>query len=87
MKDYGKQRSTEKPDEMIIDEFSVWIHSDIHEISEPGMHDMEGFTGYEFNMVQYDKTEFNILQMKNLQEQLANTQATLHELCKRLVVD
>ena len=91
MKNYGKQRSTVKPDEMVIDKNSVWIHSDIQEISEPGKHDLEGFTGYEFNMVQYDKDEFNILQMKKLQEQLSDTQAALHELCKviteRLVVD
>ena len=58
MKDFGRQRSTVKPDEMVIDEFSVWIHSDIQEVSEPGIDDQEGFTGYEFNMVQYTKDEF-----------------------------
>lgn len=84
MKDYGKQRSTVKPDEMVIDEFSVWIHSDIQEISEPGIHDQEGFTGYEFNMVQYGKDEFNILQMKKLQEELINTQVALQEVCEQI---
>lgn len=84
MKDYGKQRSNVKPDEMVIDEFSVWIHSNIQEISEPGNHDQEGFTGYEFNMVQYDKNEFNMLQMMKLQEELKNTQVALQKVCEQL---
>lgn len=82
MKDYGKQRSTVKPDEMVIDEFSVWIHSDIQEVSEPGIDDQEGFTGYEFNMVQYSKDEFIMQQAeqnKVLQEEVTNTQLALCE--------
>lgn len=82
MKDYGKQRSTVKPDEMVIDEFSVWIHSDIQEVSEPGIDDQEGFTGYEFNMVQYTKDEFIMQQAeqnKVLQEEVTNTQLALCE--------
>ena len=84
MKNYGRQRSTIRPDEMVIDEFSVWIYSDIQEVSEPGIHDQEGFTGYEFDMVQYKKDEFNILQMKKLQEELKNTQAALQKVCEQL---
>lgn len=64
MIDYGKQRCAVKPDAMVIDEFSVWIHSDIQEVSEPGVDDQEGFTGYEFNMVQYTKDEFIMKQAK-----------------------
>ena len=82
MKDYGKQRSTVKPDEMVIDEFSVWIHLDIQEVSEPGIDDQEGFTGYEFNMVQYTKDEFIMQQAeqnKVLQEEVTNTQLALCE--------
>lgn len=82
MKDFGRQRSTVKPDEMVIDEFSVWIHSDIQEVSEPGIDDQEGFTGYEFNMVQYTKDEFIMQQAeqnKVLQEEVTNTQLALCE--------
>lgn len=32
MIDYGKVRSTVKPDEVEIDEYSVWVNSDIKEI-------------------------------------------------------
>ena len=34
MKDFGKVRSTEKPDELVTDSFSVWVHTDITPISE-----------------------------------------------------
>ncbi len=33
MKDYGRVKSTVKPKEMEIDAYSVWLNSDIHEIS------------------------------------------------------
>ena len=36
MVDYGKVRSTVKPDEIVIDEFSVWQHTNIQEVSETG---------------------------------------------------
>ena len=32
MVDYGKVRSTVKPDEIVIDEFSVWQHTNIPKI-------------------------------------------------------
>jgi len=81
MKDYGKQRSTVKPDEMVIDEFSVWIHSDIQEVSEPGIDDQEGFTGYEFNMVQYTKDEFIMKQaeISNETNKILNTMLGVNE--------
>ncbi|MCZ9313145.1 MAG: hypothetical protein O0V67_07185 [Methanocorpusculum sp.] len=81
MKDFGRQRSTVRPDEMVIDEFSVWIHSDIQEVSEPGIDDQEGFTGYEFNMVQYDKDEFIMQQAKMNSEtnKILNTMLGVNE--------
>lgn len=83
MKDYGKTRSTIKPEEMVIDEHSVWIHSDIQEVSEP-----EGFVGYEFNMVQYDKDEFIRIQAEkntSLETQLTDTQVALCEVYELLI--
>lgn len=46
MEDFGKIRSKEKPDEIIIDDFSVWVHSDIKEIHEVISADAS-FDGYE----------------------------------------
>lgn len=76
MTDYGKVRSTVKPDEIVIDEFSVWENRNIKAISENVDSENE-FVGYEFNMVQYDKNEFILKQTKEnseLSEQITQTQ-------------
>ena len=81
MVDYGKVRSTVKPDEIVIDEFSVWQHTDIQEISENVGEENE-FVGYEFNMVQYSKDEFILQQATDnaaLQQQITDTQLALCE--------
>lgn len=81
MIDYGKVRSTVKPDEIVIDEFSVWQHTNIQEVSENVGEENE-FVGYEFNMVQYDKNEFILKQAKEnaeLSEQITQTQIALTE--------
>lgn len=57
MVDYGKVRSTVKPDPIVIDEFSVWVHTDIQFVSENVGTENE-FVGYEFNMKQFDKDEY-----------------------------
>lgn len=57
MVDYGKVRSTVKPDLIVIDEFSVWVHTDIQSVSENVGTENE-FVGYEFNMKQFDKDEY-----------------------------
>ena len=79
MVDYGKVRSTVKPDEIVIDEFSVWQHTNIQEVSENVGEENE-FVGYEFNMVQYDKNEFILKQAQanaELSDQLTETQLAL----------
>lgn len=57
MKDYGRARSTISPKPMIIDEFSVWIHKNITEVSENVGEENE-FIGYEYDMIQYEKDEY-----------------------------
>lgn len=57
MVDYGKVRSTVKPDPIVIDEFNVWVHTDIQSVSENVGTENE-FVGYEFNMKQFDKDEY-----------------------------
>ena len=82
MKDYGKQRSTVKPEPMVIDEFSVWVHSNIVPISEPGVGDQEGFNGFEFDMAQFTKDEF----IKEQSKQMTDTQIALTEVYEMLLV-
>lgn len=81
MIDYGRQRSSLKPEEMDIDDFSVWIYSDIQEITENVGEDNE-FVGFEFNMIQYDKNEFIQKQAETnvaLESEITSTQVALAE--------
>lgn len=81
MIDYGKVRSTVKPESIVIDEFSVWQHTDIQEISE-NIGEENEFVGYEYKMVQYTKDEFILNQAAEneaLQQQITDTQIALCE--------
>ncbi len=82
MKNYRTQRSTEKPKEVVFDEYSVWVYSNIEEVSENIGSDNE-FVGYEFTMIQYTKDEYIQIQADRnteLEIQLTNTQLALVEL-------
>lgn len=81
MIDYGKVRSTVKPDEVEIDEYSVWVNSDIKEIDVQS--EDESHTEYEFNQVRYTKDEYiKLIDERNttLESQLTDTQLALCEI-------
>lgn len=80
MVDYGKVRSTVKPESIVIDDFSVWQHTNIQEVSENVGEENE-FKGFEFNMVQYTKDEFILQQAAINQElnSLVNTMLGVNE--------
>ena len=87
MKDFGKQRSTVSPEPMVVDEFSVWINSNIVPVEENV--EEEAFTGFEFNIVQYSKDEYiKMMAEKNstIEAQLTNTQLALAELYEGMVI-
>ena len=48
MKDYGFVQSGVKPEENVVDEYSVWVNTDIAETAD----------GWEYHMVQYTKDEY-----------------------------
>ena len=48
MTDYGIVKSTVRPEEKKVDEFSVWVNTDIAETAD----------GWEYHMVQYTKDEY-----------------------------
>lgn len=81
MIDYGTVRSTVKPDEVEIDEYSVWVNSDIKGIDvQP---EDESHTEYEFNQVRYTKDEYiKMIDERNttLESQLTDTQLALCEI-------
>ena len=61
MVDYGGVRSIVKPEPIVIDEFSVWQHTNIQDVSENVGEENE-FVGFEYNMIQYSKDEFILKQ-------------------------
>jgi hypothetical protein len=86
MIDYGKVRSTVKPDEVEIDEYSVWVNNDIKEIVVQ-LED-KSHTEYEFNQVRYTKDEYiKMIDERNttLESQLTDTQLALCEIYEGMV--
>ena len=67
MVNFGKARSTVKPDAIVIDEFSVWQHTNITPVSENVGEENE-FVGFEYDMVQYEKNEFIMNQAQQLED-------------------
>lgn len=74
MVDYGKVKSTVKPEPIVIDEFSVWQHTNIQDASENVGEENE-FVGFEYNMIQFTKDEFILQQAAQNTElgELVNT--------------
>lgn len=78
MVDYGKVRSTVKPEEKVVDDYSVWINSDIQEVEVT--HEGDTHTEYEFNQVQHTKDEYiRMIDEKNakLENTITDTQMAL----------
>ena len=75
MIDYGKVKSTVKPQPVEVDQYSVWEHTNIKDVHEPGTEDSPGFDGYEYDMKQYDKDEYILMQAN----QMTDTQVALCE--------
>lgn len=79
MVDYGKVKSTIKPESVVIDDYSVWENTNIEAVSENVGTETE-FNGFEYNMVQYDKNEYILKQARanaELSDQLTETQLAL----------
>ena len=56
MIDYGRIRSTIKPEERVIDDFSVYLNTDIQEVEVT--HEDDTHIEYEFHQVRYSKDEY-----------------------------
>ena len=81
MVDSGRGRRTVKPEPIVIDEFSVWQHTNIQDVSENVGEENE-FVGFEYNMIQFTKDEFILNQAAEkeaLQQQITDTQLALCE--------
>ena len=88
MIDYGTQRSTVKPLELELTETKVFVASNIISVNEPDTEDQPGFTGYEFDLVEYDKDEYIKLQAEHnaaLKQQMTDTQLALCEVYELMI--
>lgn len=89
MVNHGKVRSTVKPESMVIDEYSVWMNSNIQEVevedevvTDDGKVEKRTHIEYEYDMVQYTKDEVIIAQS----QQITDTQLALCEIYESLGV-
>ena len=74
MVNHGAVRSTVKPKELVIDEFSAWVNSNITEINE-NIGEENEFIGYQYDCVQYEKDEYiKILSEDNTNLMLASAE-------------
>ena len=73
MTDYGIVKSTVRPEERKVDEYSVWVNTDIAETAD----------GWEYHMVQYTKDEY----IKLLGEANQKAQADLEYLAMMTEVE
>lgn len=86
MVDYGRIRSTVRPEEKVVDDYSVWVNTDIQEVQVTD--EMGDRTEFEFNQVQYSKEEYiKLIDTKNaaLEQQLTDTQLALCDVYEMLV--
>ena len=87
MIEHGKVRSTVSPEPILVDEFSVWVCSNITQVEED--HGEESFTGFEYDMVQYEKDEFiKIMTETNqtIETKLTDVQLALVEIYEGMVI-
>jgi len=56
MIDQGRIRSTVRPDEIVVDDYSVWVNTDVQEVVVT--HEGDTHTEYEYHQVQYIKDEY-----------------------------
>lgn len=88
MIDHGIVKSSISPEPMVIDEFSVWINTNIEETSETGM-DEEKITGFQYQMIQYTKDEYIQMMVEKNQktdQQVTEAQLALVELYEMMLV-
>lgn len=88
MINHGKVRSGVQPEAVEIDEYSVWLASNITPVQEAGDDGQPGFTGYEYDLAQYGKDEYiTLMYEKNalLEGQITDTQVALCEVYELVV--
>ncbi len=80
MINHGRVRATETPEAVVVDEFSVWVASNVQSVT---VTDEQGErVEYEFSLTQYTKDEYIralIERNQTLETDIVNTQIALCE--------
>lgn len=76
MKDFGTVTSAVRPEPLIIDKYSVWVHTDIQEIEITSPDGSGQKLGYQYRKIQYDKDEY----IRVMSKDLNNVQMAICEL-------
>lgn len=87
MINYGKQRSTVKPEELELTETKAFVSSNVKEVNEPETDGQSGFTGYEFDLIEYDKDEYIKIQAEkntDLENEITQAQVAMCEIYEML---
>lgn len=82
MIEYGKQQSTVEPPEIELTESKVFVASNITKVEEEETDGQPGFSGYEFDLTEYEKNEYIKIQAEknaSLEDELTETQLGLAE--------
>lgn len=58
MKEYLEVKSTVMPKNVLTDEYSVWIYTNIQSVIEYNDENEITFEGFKYDMIQYDKNEY-----------------------------
>lgn len=83
MIDYGKQKNTVRPEELELTETKVFVSSNITEVNEDETDGQPGFTGYEFDLIEYDKDEYIKIQAEknaDLENEITQSQIAMCEI-------
>ena len=75
MVNHGKVRAKTQPENIVIDDFSVWVAENVTSVTVPD-EDGQTHTEYEFDLKQYDKDEY----IHSMDEQLTDAQLALCDL-------
>ena len=72
-------KSTVKPEELVIDEYSVWVSKDVSVISE------NEFNGYNYTQINYSKDEYILEIDRKRKEDKTGTELALADLAEMLL--
>lgn len=80
MVNHGKVRAGEAPENIVIDDYSVWVADNVREVT---VTDEQGTrTEYEYDLKQYEKNEY----IHEMDSQLTDTQMALCDLYEMIPV-